>query len=76
MEVWASGISARRLDLTLLLGLSTLLLESNRFRLIEWNKLVDQPRDLTDRIWNTLKPQLVQCVDLGILVARQASAPP
>jgi uncharacterized NAD(P)/FAD-binding protein YdhS len=60
----------------LLLGLSTLLLESNRFRLIEWNKLVDQPRDLTDRIWNTLKPQLVQCVDLGILVARQASAQP
>ena len=61
--------------MTLLLGLSTLLLESNRFRLIEWNKLVDQPRDLTDRIWTTLKPQLVQCVTLGISVARQASAP-
>lgn len=31
-----------------------------RITSIRFHNLVNQPRDLTDRIWNSIKPQLVQ----------------
>ncbi|GAA5980049.1 hypothetical protein JCM10908_001512 [Rhodotorula pacifica] len=35
------------------------------------NSLVDQPRDLTDRIWNNIKPQLVHILDQEREIKRQ-----
>ncbi|GAA5864477.1 hypothetical protein JCM3774_005140 [Rhodotorula dairenensis] len=45
--------------------------EDSEWWLVHDHNLVDQPRDLTDRIWNTIKPQLVHILESDRELKRQ-----